>query len=204
MRVRNALLGMLLATLLPALTHAAPVAYSGTLVSGISGTGSAGGFSWFLDQGSGVGFWQFSATGSDVVTLRVDRLNGNFDPALSFYRGVTSADTSLFNSTGNWGGLTFIGSLDDERSAFLTPGPNGDPFGMFTIAASGLYTVAVGGGLSTDAGAYPYRITMTNVAAIPEPEIMALMAIGLGVLGIARRRQRSGTSLGATAGVTTA
>jgi hypothetical protein len=190
MRLRHALLGSLCAALLPALVHAAPVVYKGTLVSGIGDAGDAGGFSWFLDEGSGVDFWQFNASANDVVTLRVDRLNGNFDPALSFYRGTTSADTSLFNSTGNWGGLTFLGSLDDEHPAFIAPGPNGDPFGTFTIAASGLYTIAVGGSLSTDAGNYPYRITIADVAAVPEPEIAAMLGIGLGVLGIVRRRQR--------------
>jgi hypothetical protein len=89
--------------------------------------------------------------------------------------------------------MTFIGSLDDEHPAFLTPGPNGDPFGTFTISSAGFYTVAVGGSLSTDAGAYPYRITMTDVAAVPEPEIALPLALGLGILGIARRRRAAAT-----------
>jgi len=191
MRLRQALLGLFCAALLPVFAHAAPVAYSGTLVSNVGANGSAGGFSWFLDQGAGVSFWQFSASANDLVTLRVDRLNGNFDPALSLYRGTTSADTAAFNSTGNWGGLTFLASLDDEAPAFMTPGPNGDPFGTFTIAASGVYTVAVGGSLSTDAGAYPFRVTMSEVAAVPEPETVTLLALGLGALAMRRRRGRT-------------
>ena len=191
-RVRQALLGLACAALLPGLGQAAPVAYSGTLVSGVAGNGSAGGFSWFLDQGAGISFWQFVASAADVVTLRVDRLNGNFDPALSFYRGTTSADTSAFNSAGNWGGLTFLSSLDDERPPFMTPGPNGDPFGTFTIATTGVYTVAVGGSGSTDAGAYPFRITLTTqVAAVPEPETAALFALGLAAIAGLRRRRRA-------------
>ena len=59
-----------------------------------------------------------------------------------------------------------------------------------TIAASGLYTIAVGGSLGVDAGVYPYRITITDVAAVPEPEIVAMLGIGLGVLGVVRRRRR--------------
>ena len=105
MRLRHALLGTwCAAALLPSLVHADPVAYRGTLVSGISDGASAGGLSWFLDQGSGVSFGQLQASSGDVVTLQVDRLNANFDPGLSLYRGTTSADTSLFNSTASWGG----------------------------------------------------------------------------------------------------
>ena len=74
MRVRQALLGLLCATLLPALAHAVPVAYSGVLVSGAGANGSAGGFSWFLDDGARVSFWSFAANANDVVSLRVDRL----------------------------------------------------------------------------------------------------------------------------------
>ena len=169
MRFRNAVLALLAATLLPLLAHAQPVSYSGTLVSGSPATGSAAGFSWFLDQGAGISFWQFSANAGDTVTLSVNRLNGNFDPGLSLYRGTTTADVA----------------------AFMTPGPNGDPFGSFAITTSGLYTVAVGGSLSTDAGSYPFRITMTDVAAVPEPETTALLALGLGVLAM-RRRRRAG------------
>jgi hypothetical protein len=193
MRLRPVLLGSLLtattATLLPAWANAAPIVYSGTLASGVGANGMASGFSWFLDQGNGVSFWQFQASANDVVTLRVDRLSANFDPALSFYRGTTSADASSFSSSASWGGLSFLGSLDDEHPAFMTPGPNGDPFGSFTIAVSGPYTIAVGGSLSTDGGVYPYRITMTEVAAVPEPEIAAMLAIGLGVLGVLGRRR---------------
>ncbi|HZW73188.1 MAG TPA: PEP-CTERM sorting domain-containing protein [Caldimonas sp.] len=189
MRFRHALLGLVCAALLPVLAHAQAVSYSGTLVSGLPATGTAGGFSWFLNQGAGISFWQFSANAGDTVTLSVNRLNANFDPALSLYRGTTNANTSLFVSGASWGGLTFIGSLDDEHPPFMTPGPDGDPFGSFAIATSGLYTVAVGGSLSTDAGAYPFRITMTDVAAVPEPETSALLALGFGLLAMLRRRR---------------
>ena len=171
---------------------ASAVVYEGVLVPSAAATGSVGGFSWFLNQGSGVDYWRFSGTAGQTVTFTVDRLNGNLDPALSFYSGVTSADTSLFNANGSWGGLTFIGSLDDEHSPFLTPGPDGDPFGSFVLASSGNYTVVVGGGDSTDGGPYPYRLTMTVAAApIPEPSVWAMFASGLAGLGFLRRRRKS-------------
>jgi hypothetical protein len=188
MKLRSLLLASSLATAALA-AHAAPIAYEGTLAPGATQSGTVGGFSWFLNQGDGVDFWQLSATAGTSVTLRVDRLNGNLDPALSFYRGTTSADTSAFDSGASFGGLTFIGSLDDENPPFTTPGGfTGDPFGTFAIATTGLYTVAVGGGDSTDGGAYPYQITL-SVAAVPEPSIVLLMAMGLTASLFVRRRR---------------
>ncbi len=177
--------------------HAAPIAYKGTLVSGTPATGNVGGFSWFLNEGTAVDFWQFSATAGTTVTLEVDRLNGNLDPALSLYRGTTSTDTSNFVSGASFGGLTFVGTLDDEHPPFVGPtGFTGDPFGTFAIGTTGLYTVAVGGSDSTDGGAYPYRITLTinAVTAVPEPSTGALMALGLAGVGWLRRRKNRTTA----------
>jgi len=172
--------------------HATPISYEGVLAPGVASSGDVGGFSWFLNEGSGVDFWQFSATAGSNVTLRVDRLNGNLDPALSFYKGTTSADTSAFDSAASFGGLTFIGSLDDENPPFVgVANFSGDPFGTFAIGTSGLYTVAVGGSDSTDAGVYPYRITMSvnGVNAVPEPSTYLMLTIGIAAIGWARRRK---------------
>lgn len=190
MKLKNLLLAAALAAV-SAGAAAAPVVYEGVLVPSVPVTGDVGGFGWFLDTGSQVDYWQFNGTAGTTVTFSVDRLNGNLDPGLSFYRGTTSADTSQFSSSGNWGGLTFLGSLDDEHPAFLTPGPNGDPFGSFVLASSGSYTVVVGGGNSTDSGSYPYRLTMTVAAPVPEPSTWALMGVGFAAAGLLRRRRKS-------------
>jgi len=177
--------------------HAAPIVYKGTLVSGTPATGNVGGFSWFLNEGTGIDFWQISATAGTIVTLEVDRLNGNLDPALSFYRGTTTADTSSFVAGAGFGGLTFIGSLDDEHPPFVGPtGFTGDPFGTFAISTTGVYTVAVGGGDSTDGGVYPYRITMTAapIAAVPEPSTSLMIVMGLAGVGWLRRRKMRTTT----------
>ena len=191
MNIRNAIAGTVL-TAASIVAGAAPVSYEGVLVPSVPGTGSVGGFSWFLETGPLVDFWRFAGIAGQTVTLDVSRLNGNPDPALSFYAGITSADSSLFSASGDWGGLTFIGSLDDEHSPALTPGPGGDPFGSFVLPSTGNYTVAIGGFDSTDAGSYPYRVTLTTaVAAIPEPSTWAMFTLGLAGLGYWRRRQRT-------------
>jgi len=172
-----------------AVASASPVVYDGVLVPLVPATGSVNGFSWFLGNGSQVDYWRFDGTAGQTLTLTVNRLNGNLDPALSFYSGTTTADTSLFSASSSWGGLTFLGSLDDEHPPFLTPGPDGDPFGSFVLPSTGAYTVVVGGGNSTDAGAYPYRIT-ASVAAVPEPSTWAMLVAGLGALGLFARRRR--------------
>lgn len=170
---------------------AGPVVYEGVLVSSGPVTGEVGGFSSFLNIGTGVDYWQFNGTAASTVTFSVNRLNGNIDPVLSFYRGTASADTSQFNANASWGGLTFLGSLDDEHPPFVTPGPNGDPFGSFTLTSTGAYTVVVGGGDSTDSGSYPYRLTATVAAPVPEPESWALMVAGIAALGYMRGRRKA-------------
>ena len=190
MNMRNILAGAVL-TVATVVVGAAPVVYEGVLVPSVPDTGSVGGFSWFLEAGPLVDFWRFAGVAGQTVTFNVSRLNGNLDPALSFYSGITSADTSLFKASSSWGGLTFIGSLDDEHSPALTPGPGGDPFGSFVLPTTGNYTIAIGGYDSTDAGSYPYRVTLTTsaVAAIPEPSTWAMFTLGLAGLGYLRRRQ---------------
>ena len=190
MNIRQYIAGSVLA-IASAGSWSASVVYEGLLVPSVPAAGQVGGFGWFLDDGSLVDYWRFAGIAGQTVTFTVDRLSGNLDPALSFYAGITSADTAQFSAGGNWGGLTFLGSLDDEKAAFLSPGPAGDPSGSFVLAGSGNYTVVVGGGNSTDAGSYPYRLTMTTAAApIPEPSVWAMFGVGLAGLGFLRRRRQ--------------
>ena len=170
--------------------HAAPVQYSGTLGSGAPVTGTVGGFSYFLDQGALVNYWRIAAVAGATISLSASRLNGNLDPMLGLWFGTTSADTSAFIDGIDWGGMTFIGGLDDEHAPAL-PGPNGDPFGSFIAPFTGIYTIIIGGGLSTDTGPYAYSLTAT---AIPEPATFGLLAAGVLGAGLSRRRVRRSTT----------
>lgn len=162
--------------------HAAEVVYAGDLTPAAQ-TGSAGGYSWFLDDGAGVEFWRLFASAGSAITLRVDRLEAGFDPALSIYSGLTTADTSEFLSYGDWGGLSYIDYLDDENPAFVAPGPAGDPYGSFVAPVTGFYTVVVGGSLSMDNGPYAY-----SISAVPEPQTALMLGLGIAVVSLLRRR----------------
>jgi hypothetical protein len=167
---------------------AAPVTYEGTIYNGTSVTGSVGGFSYFFeDVSAGIDFWSFSTNAGSPISILGTRLNDNLDPAFSLYLGVTSADTSQFSAFGDWGGLTFLASADDEIPA---AGPFGDPFlANFIAPVTGMYTIAIGGALSTDAGPYPYRLSL----AVPEPGTMALVLVGVAAAGWGRRKMVAAT-----------
>src|SRR5690349_3014840 len=106
MKIRTFVAASVLATA-SAVAFASPVVYDGVLVPLVPATGSVNGFSWFLGHGSQVDYWRFDGTAGQTLTLTVNRLNGNLAPALSFYSGTTTADTSLFSASSSWGGLTF-------------------------------------------------------------------------------------------------
>jgi len=154
----------------------------GTLTLGAPVTGSVGGFSYFLDDGPNVDFWRILLNAGQSYSIRGTRLNNNLDPAFDLYFGVTTADVSQFVDQTSWGGLTLVASADDEVA---NPGPGGDPLLTFVAPSTGLYTVAIGGFGSTDAGQYPY-----SLAAVPIPGTALLLVPGLVGLGFTRRRSR--------------
>src|SRR5579862_4006183 len=187
MKLKTWLAIVALALLGSAGVRATPIVYSGTLALGLPVTGSTTGFSYFLDEGANVNFWRVFLTAGEVIGISATRLNQNLNPAFDFYSGITSADTSAFVDGTSWGGMTLLASLMDNVPA-PSPGtgPGGDPLlSRFIVPSTGVYTVAVGGFLSSDDGSYPYRL---EAAIVPTPGTVPLLLVGLLGLIFTRRQ----------------
>lgn len=108
--------------------------------------------------------------------------------------GKTFADTDgVWNAIGDWkmGGDGDIAGVDSALSSFIYMGSattaTDSVTGKFLLAA-GDYTIMIGGNNSNVvAGPFSYTASL-NVAAVPEPENMALMIAGLSLVGWQVRR----------------
>jgi len=161
---------------------AVPIVYEGVLTPGVT----AGGF---VNDPSETGspnddFWSFFGTEGSTVTITVNRLTADLDPAMYLYSGV-GADTGL---------LTFLTSADDnylELPGFS--GPFADPQIVFVLPATGLYTLQVWDFLSGPQvpGGFCYQITLNREPTGPEfgcnnvPEPTPLALFGLSLAGLA-------------------
>jgi len=163
--------------------RAVPITYEGTLSLPATVTGSVGGNGWESETAAQVDFWSFSARAGDVLNAIGTRLAPGLDPVFTLYFGTTSADASQFLHDADWGGLRYLAIADDELT--VPPGPGGDPaLTGFLLPFTGNYTIAFGGINSDGSGPFAYRL---QVAAVPEPEIVLLLAVGMA--GIAWRRR---------------
>lgn len=90
----------------------------------------------------------------------------------------TSNDGNVWTSLATNSGMNFAGTwLTSLSFSALAPTPQE-------------YKLVISGGKNAGAAAYGGNLTVTP---IPEPEIYAMMAAGLGLMGfVARRRQRNG------------
>ena len=154
--------------------NAAPITYEGALLSGVTQTGS---ISDPIDTGSD--FWRFSASAGDVISLTVNRIDYNLDPAMNLYSGLFANTNDLTAS---------IASGDDE---IAHPGPYGDPrIANFNIATAGDYTVRVWDFLSGSGAPFDYSITLRGASSanVPEPGVASLLGLGIAGLLLSRRR----------------
>lgn len=145
------------------------------VAAGYSSSFTASGFGGALDQNGGnnyPGVNTILGNGATVATLVIDSFDANYFPDM-----VLGATSSLINTSQN---LAF--AQVDPSAAFSSNGiANGDQAGVSTVGALN------GTGANTMFQADANQ--SFTVAAVPEPESVAL--IGLGMLGLALARRRS-------------
>lgn len=167
--------------------QAAPIVY-GTLTTGVVTTGQIA-LGYTFNNPNEFDYWQFSATAGDVITIDVNRLDNDFDPAFGLFAGLFS-DTSQFTNL-------FDGSIAEQDDDKPNPGPYGDPIlSNFTINTTGYYTIALAsaesGADGGPNGVFDYDIVLLNntpVDEVPEPAMLGLFGLGAIGLGLARRRR---------------
>lgn len=165
------------------------VSFSGDTQSLIDS--DAGGSGNFANEPSPSTIMFFLQANSGVLNMAT-----GFDTGFSFfYSSSTAAVVSVYDSLGATGNL--LGSIN--LAAQHTSNCVGDPFGAFcNWTAAGVSFAGIGksidfGGTANYTGYdnITFGTATPVVGVIPEPEIYAMMAAGLGMMGyVARRRKQ--------------
>ncbi|HEY1329098.1 MAG TPA: hypothetical protein VGI14_19335 [Casimicrobiaceae bacterium] len=171
-----------------ATAHADPITYEGDLTIPDTVTGLVGGFGYERDVADDLDFWRFTGNAGDAISIRVTRRDPGLDPVMDLYLGETTADDSEFRAGMSWGGLQFLLVSDDVVDP-PNGGPFQDPFAIFRLPSTGIYTIAVGGAASLDEGPYPYELALQQV--VPAPGTAWLLFAGVGALGWTWRSART-------------
>jgi len=170
--------------------HATPITYEGTISPGgevvtdslISGDNFNDPANW--------DYWSFHATAGDLISITIERLESDLDPAFGLFSGLFADTNDLPGSDPTDGSLAFA---DDEIGH---AGPWGDPQLLdFLIVTSGYYTIAAtsfaSGPDDGQDGLFDYRMTVRGNTDVPEPAALGLLGLGLAGLWVNRRRKRS-------------
>ncbi|HTE39963.1 MAG TPA: PEP-CTERM sorting domain-containing protein [Steroidobacteraceae bacterium] len=131
-------------------------------------------------DGNAVNFWTLHADAGNSVSVIVNSFDIEF--GVSLYQGLVDDFELLFagfNNSGNFGDNIFVAGTNPVT------GLVGTSLLDIVFPTTGFYTLAVGGEAGLDfGGRFAYTMDVTKV---PEPGVVVLLAMGLGMLLLARR-----------------
>jgi hypothetical protein len=174
----------------PAAAQAATITYTSVLTRHVPTIGVNTQPDFSSNDPLGATFYSFAAQQNVPVTVRVNRLNVAFDPVAWIFRGLFT-DTTQFglNELFDVSDTNFVAFFDDNNPPAIPNGPFGDPFGIFTPTATGVYTIAITNGIS-DFSTQPNTFSVA-FSTVPEPSTMSMMAMGvIGLMVYGRHRAR--------------
>ncbi len=157
--------------------NAVSIVYEGELFDGVMEYGS---IEDPFETGSD--WWYFNANAGDIVTLTVNRLDANLDPAMYLYSGLQTDTQTL---------PPILASADDNLPELPGyEGPFADPqISGFVIPTTDIYSVAVWDFLSGDGAPFDYQIMLNGANPIPEPPAIAFLLLGLAGLTLQQKRK---------------
>ncbi len=123
------------------------------------------------------------ASASAQTTAVFDLTSGSFANAYTFSVGEPSSVIGDTNSSG----VTWFGALLQSPGIYTALDTNPDDGFSFTGLSAGAYSLTF---LGSGKGGYGGYYTVSSTA-VPEPESVAMVLAGLGVLGAAALRRRA-------------
>lgn len=170
-----------------AATQAAPISYSGALVTG-SVTGAVQAESGPFGGAANWSFWTFTTPFLYEATITVTPISELFDPIFAIWYGTESDTDAYFDMTSSSLNTLFVGGADGIGD--FGPAGIGDPASLtFTnIYGTGPFVLAIADYVD---GAGNGLLDFSITASVPEPQTPAQMLLGLAAVGwLLRKRQQ--------------
>ncbi|WP_018985190.1 FxDxF family PEP-CTERM protein [Methylophilus methylotrophus] len=126
------------------------------------------------------------AVSANAATFTVSSTEYLFNPGMFFEQlnfSISEASVVSYSFSGLTGSYSlFVPALTDKAVPANT-------FASGTLLSAGNYSFNIFGNLTSASGQFTYTLSAVT-AAVPEPQTTAMMALGLGLMGLISRRKK--------------